>query len=247
MKIQMKTERLDDVASFYNKEACEYDEGYSSVVCKAEDAIVKEILTPIINGSVLDIGAGNGLFCEMFDIDDYFGIELSGLMTLRAKEKYKSKSFSVADMHSLPFRDDSFDSAVSLYGPPSYSLSPEELMTEVLRVVKPGGYVALMPYTLRVGHELDMGGYSTATEKGIEKIFYTEDMLRELMIDLDGVEVFGINYFLNTQERFSEEMKLPQNLSLEKAIEILRREKIYKGMIPPEFARHIIAIGKKRG
>lgn len=241
----MAQERLSKIAGFYNSEAVEYDDGYSSLVCKAEDAFVTEVLKPIMKGSVLDIGAGCGLFCEMFDVEEYQGIELSSLMTRKAKDKF-DKSFMVGDMHRIPFADNSFDTAVSLYGPPSYSLVPEELMEEVTRVVRPGGYVALMPYTLRVGHHLDIGGYSTATEKRIEKIFYTEELARELMRNLQDVRVIGVNYFLNTEIRFAQEMGINNQLTLEQMVDFFRLEQSFVGKVKPEQARHMITIGRKR-
>ncbi len=165
-------------------------------------------------------------------------------MTEQAKAKYPDKDFLVADMHRLPFADASFDSAVSLYGPLSYSLTPEELLSEIQRVVKPGGYISLMPYTLRVGHNLEIGGYSTATEEGIEKIFYTTELLQQLLAPLEEVEVFGINYFLNTYTRFAQAMNLNDEQSLELFIEFLQRENDLRQVLPAEYARHMIGIGR---
>ncbi len=187
LSMSTETARLQKIAEFYDSETGSYDAGYSSDICKAEDAIVAELLSPITYGKVLDIGAGSGLLCEMFDIDDYFGIELSPQMTSQAKKKFPHKNFSIADMHRLPFNSDRFDAVISLYGPISYSLTPEELINEITRVTKPGGTVALMPYTLRVGLNLEIGGYSTATEKSIEKIFYTGKKLKEILSGFENV------------------------------------------------------------
>lgn len=148
--MSIEQDRLRKISQFYDTETENYDSGYSALTCRAEDVVVANILGNFIRGKVLDIGAGSGLLCEMMDIDDYVGIELSPKMTRQAKKKFPDKHFSIADMHRLPFPDDSFDSAVSLYGPLSYSLQPENLLTEITRIVRPGGYVALMPYTLRV-------------------------------------------------------------------------------------------------
>ncbi|MFH1967243.1 MAG: class I SAM-dependent methyltransferase [Patescibacteria group bacterium] len=238
-------EHLQKISQFYDSETSEYDNGYSSLTCKAEDAVVADILRQFISGRILDIGAGSGLLCEMMGGNDYVGIELSPRMTVQEKTKFLNKDFMVADMHSLPFADSSFDSAVSLYGPLSYSLAPEELLKEVMRVVCPGGYIVLMPYTLRVGHNLEIGGYSTAIEKGIEKIFYTANMLQELLSPLEGVQVFGINYFLNTYTRFVRAMNLGDGQSLELFIEFLQREHELREILPAEYARHIIGIGHK--
>ncbi len=67
-------ERLQKISQFYDSETNDYDTGYSSLTCKAEDAIVAGILGQFLEGRVLDIGAGSGLLCEMMDIDDYVGI-----------------------------------------------------------------------------------------------------------------------------------------------------------------------------
>lgn len=241
----IEDERLSKISQFYDTETDQYDTGYSSLVCKAEDAVVADVLRPFINGKVLDIGAGSGLLCEMLDIKDYVGIELSPKMTHQAKVKFPDKDFMVADMHHLPFATHSFDSAVSLYGPLSYSLDPEVLLEEIKRVVKPGGHIALMPYTLRVGNNLEIGGYSTATEPGIEKIFYTEDMLYKLLSSLEDTHVEGINYFLNTYVSFVQAMHLNSEQSLDMFVDFLRREQTLAGLVPPEYARHMIGVGRK--
>lgn len=232
------------ISQFYDSETSDYDNGYSSLTCKAEDAIVAGILGHFLEGKILDIGAGSGLLCEMMDIEGYVGIELSPKMTEQAKTKYPDKNFVVADMHRLPFADCSFDSAVSLYGPISYCLTPKELLSEIQRVVRPGGNIALMPYTLRVGNNLEIGGYSTATEEGIEKIFYTTELLQQLLALLEDVEIIGINYFLNTYTRFAQAMNLNDGQSLELFIEFLQREHDLQQIVPAEYARHMIGIGR---
>lgn len=239
-------ERLRRIAEFYNAETVNYDSGYSNEVCKAEDLIVANVLRENISGAVLDIGAGSGLLCEMLNIEDYTGVEISGQMTSLAKQKFPEKDFTVGDMHKLPFADESFDSVVSLYGPLSYSLAPEELVKEIKRVVRPGGFVALMPYTLRVHHGLDIGGYSTAIEPGIEKKFYTEADLRYLLKDFEEVEVLGVNYFLNTLTRFMEQIGGSQELNRYNFADFLEMEKIFKNVLPAEYARHMMGMGKKR-
>lgn len=240
-----ETERLQKIAQFYDTETDDYDNGYSSITCRAEDAVVADILSRYLKGRVLDVGAGSGLLYEIMDHEEYVGIELSPKMTHQAKLKHPEQPFIVADMHHLPFADESFDSAVSLYGPMSYSLSPEELLGEIVRVVKPGGFVALMPYTLRVGHGLEMGGYSTATEKGIDKVFYTEEQLKELFSrKLENVEVFGINYFLNTYTRFLQAMNYDVDQTIDQFVEFLMNELTLRQQVPAEFARHMIGIGQ---
>lgn len=239
-------DRLKKIASFYDQEAVEYDDGYSTAVCKAEDTIVAEILTPYLKGNVLDIGAGSGLLCEMREVDNYYGIELSLDMTKAGKNKFPTKDFTVADMHNIPFEDQSFDSIVSLYGPISYSLTPEDLITEIARTLKPGGSVALMPYTQRVGQALEMGGFSTATNPEIEKNFYTKEMAEQILANFDNVQVIGINYFLNTEVRFAQEMGIENAWDVDQMVDFLKREAIFKDVLKPEMARHMLIIGTKK-
>ena len=236
--------RLRKIAEFYNSESDRYDGGYSTAVCKAEDTIVKEYLTEIVKGRVLDIGSGSGLLCEMMEISDYTGIELSQNMTRLAKEKFPNKNFLVADMHQLPFETNSFDTIVSLYGPISYSLTPDKLMREISRVLKPGGWVALMPYSLRVQFGLEIGGYSTAIEPGIEKLFYTQENLKGLLNQFEEVQVLGVNYFLNTFTRFLEEMRGNNNPN-DMFYDFLKTEKQFGTLLPAEYARHMIGFGRK--
>lgn len=241
----MANERLNKIASFYNTESSNYDTGYSALVCKAEDVIVSEIIQPYLSGNVLDIGAGSGLLCEIATVDNYYGIELSSGMATLAKSKFPENNFSVADMHKLPFPDNFFDNIISLYGPISYSLTPNELIAEIKRVLKPGGHVALMPYTLRVGHRLEMGGYSTATEKDIEKKFYTKAKAKNLLADFAETKVQGINFFLNTEIRFSEEMQNGDLWTEETMVDFLRKEIYFQDNLKPEMARHMIVTAKK--
>ncbi|MBU1118333.1 class I SAM-dependent methyltransferase [Patescibacteria group bacterium] len=242
----MNKEKLNQLRRYYDSKALDYDKTYSSFICKAEDVIISKILKPIATGKVLDIGSGNGLLCEMLDIDNYTGIELSHEMVNLSNKKYPKKRFITGDMHNLPFKCNTFDSVVSLYGPLSYSLSPKKLITEIIRVVKPNGYIALMPYTKRVQYKLEIIDDSTALNKEIKKIFYTSAMLKKLLSPLESISVVGINYFLNTYNRFSTVIDTRRNLSLKQLIHFLEKETSFCNTIPAEFARHMIGIGEKR-
>jgi ubiquinone/menaquinone biosynthesis C-methylase UbiE len=239
-----EAERLRNISKYYDELTDGYDEGYSNEVCRAEDSVVLDIIRPYLRGKILDIGAGSGLLCDLVNLPGYHGIEISHKMTSEAKAKHPDKHVAVADMHSLPFPDNFFDSAVSLYGPISYSLTPEDLLSEIRRVVVPGGNIMLMPYTLRVGHKIEIGGYSTATEDSIQKIYYTQEQLVELLSPLEGVHVMGINYFLNTFTRFSQIMGLGNDHTAEQLTLFLEKEKSMREILPAEFARHMIGIGK---
>lgn len=239
-------EQLTKIANFYDSETERYDEGYSSLACQAEDIFVHSLIAPHLFGNVLDIGAGSGLLCEMQDIEGYVGIDISSKMVKAAKDKFPSKKFAVADMGSLPYANEYFDTVVSLFGPLSYSLTPESLIKEITRVTKPGGHIILMPYTLRVGKNAGIEGYTTATESEIEKIFYSKQSLKSLLSSLDDVRVLGINYFLNSYINLIESIDGNTSIDVNLLVEFLTAEKLLGGFVSAEHARHMIGIGKKK-
>ncbi len=247
----MKKKKTDNkkhlmtIAAHYNAQAKYYDDVYESVICNAENRAVARILSDIIDGYVLDIGSGSGLLCDLFDIDKYVGVDLSSEMIKIARKKHPDKHFIMADMHALPFEDNSFDTVVSLFGPLSYSTEPENLLQEIMRVSKPGAGIALMPYTLRAGKGLDIGGFSTLLNDDVRKIFYTESSLMKLLSPLDEVKVIGINYFLNTYNKFSSIMfkdTVTSDYFVDRFLEI---DEKFDSILPAEFARHMIGIGIK--
>ena len=67
--------------------------------------------------------------------------------------KQSDVSFSVADMHELPFDDASFDQAL-LFNSLTYSAQPRAALAEAARVLRPGG--KLVAITLHSHHHRDI-------------------------------------------------------------------------------------------
>lgn len=235
---------LTKISKYYDGQIADYDTGYSDAICLAEDFIVQTILQPILGQRVLDVGCGTGLFNTMAQPSEYVGVEISFKMAETARKKYPEKLFIQANQEYLPVADNSFDSIVSLYGPFSYSLSPEQLLAEYWRVLKPGGTFAIMPYTLRVGNNLAVGGYSTATEAAIKKIFYTSALLEKLFAPFENVSIRGINYFGNTFIEFAQVMSLSE-ADYQSLVNLLVAESELSKVVPIEYARHSIVTGNK--
>lgn len=125
------------ISDYYDSQINQYDSGYSEPICQAEDKVVADILRSIIRGRTLDVGCGTGLFLTMLNPDQYLGLEISGKMAEHAKLKYPQSQFLQANQEQIPVKDHSFDSLVSLYGPFSYSLSPEDTLNEFRSVKYP--------------------------------------------------------------------------------------------------------------
>ncbi len=233
------------IASFYNQESGRYDENYGGCMCYLEDEVLMKHLQPLIKGRVLDIGCGTGLLLRYADILDYWGIDISAKMIAKASTKYPDKYFLVSDMHDTPFGPKMFDVIISLYGALSYSLEPWRLIGELNRILRSGGILAVMPYTKRVEHNICLGGYSTATNPDIPKIYYTTEMLNKLFDGwgFESVNIIGINYFAN----FFVEMTLAFQLNYtpEFCQKILSVESDFAKCLPIEYARHALVIAQK--
>jgi len=93
-------------------------------------------------GKLLDIGCGAGDFPEAFN---YYlpnlkitAIDLSKKAIEKAKKRNIKAKFIVASAEKLPFKDNSFD-VVTCFDVLEHVKSPEKMLGEIQRVLKPGG------------------------------------------------------------------------------------------------------------
>lgn len=101
---------------------------------------------------VLDVATGTGhvalaaarRFCDVTGID--YVPELVATADRRARAEGLAVDFRVADAEHLPFPDDSFDYALSAIGV-MFTADHERAAAELVRVVKPGGRIALASWT----------------------------------------------------------------------------------------------------
>jgi len=89
------------------------------------------------NGKWLEVGCGRGLLQDL--VDDYTGLDLASTV-----ESYLHKPFFCAHAESLPFEDRSFDGIWS-YAVLEHVESPDQALSEMRRVLKPGGMLFLAP------------------------------------------------------------------------------------------------------
>jgi len=99
---------------------------------------------PPATGSVLDAGAGTGLFggiLRVLGYEDLVGIDISERMLARAEEKGAYGALHrMALGEPLRFDSGSFAAAVSV-GVFTTNHAPPEALDELVRVVEPGGWV----------------------------------------------------------------------------------------------------------
>ena len=97
-----------------------------------------------LRGTVLDAGAGTGLFGSILRVlgyEDLVGIDISERMLEKASEKYVYRGLHRMVLGDpLGFEDGSFSAAVSV-GVFTTNHAPPEALDELVRVVEPGGWV----------------------------------------------------------------------------------------------------------
>lgn len=95
---------------------------------------------------MLDAGCGTGIFTTDYLAAGAFvtGLDISGQMLHGALEKTSGMPFQAvkADMTYLPFRDNSFDKAVSITAL-EFIEDAEKAVNELFRVTRPGGVVVV--------------------------------------------------------------------------------------------------------
>lgn len=145
-----------------------YEEWFSApigkLVLKFESELVSEFLAPAWGETILDAGCGTGVFTTDFLAAGakVTGVDISVPMLKYALKKTADYAFSAvrSDIRWLPFRDNSFDKAVSIT---ALEFVPEAklVVDELFRVVRPGGWVvvatlnSLSPWAARRRAEAD--------------------------------------------------------------------------------------------
>jgi ubiquinone/menaquinone biosynthesis C-methylase UbiE len=108
----------------------------------------------IENGIILDAGCGPGLLtkelAERSEKNKIVGIDISPYAIKQAKKNcasLKNASFEVATIHKLPFTKNFFDLVVCKDSLHQFPTNPRGALTEMVRVLKPGGMIYI--YDLR--------------------------------------------------------------------------------------------------
>lgn len=132
----------------YNQVAALYDAAFADIKVRQDEwQWLHRHLPPTKDLTVLDIGCGNGaLLSALSDrIKQGAGVDESAGMIERAQTRtaaHKNLSFSTINSPALPFADDSFDVVISLMS--FRYLDWDPLLSEIKRVVKPGGKLLIV-------------------------------------------------------------------------------------------------------
>lgn len=116
--------------------APDYLEGFSGLTLETLPLLIES--AEIEKGDrVLDVGSGPGHICgELVEMGcSAYGVDFSGAMVEIARDKYPGASFQEANAEDLPFKDGTFDSAISNFVV-HHLARPEVVFAEVARVLK---------------------------------------------------------------------------------------------------------------
>lgn len=130
----------DDIADVYDQRYDHRDRGKQYY-----DHIAQAVLSQIgTGGDLLDIGCGTGLFIRRFlkTGGNVTGIDISTGMIRRAAPLFPKVNFVVGNAEFLPFEENTFRSISSLLAF-SYLTRPERTMADCLRILRPGGRLAV--------------------------------------------------------------------------------------------------------
>jgi ubiquinone/menaquinone biosynthesis C-methylase UbiE len=129
------------------------------------DAIFEYGLRP--GASVLDVGTGTGLAAAALVARgcSVTGLDASEVMLGRARGRVPGASFVNGSATDLPFANASFDAATSAQA--FHWFDQERALSELERVVRPGGTVAVWWKALMRGDALNILRQQVATELGL--------------------------------------------------------------------------------
>ena len=103
----------------------------------------KFILQKISNfkGSIIDIGCGSGIYLEKYIGSPKSGIDLSLHLLKKVKKRISGSFFIVGDAETLSFLKPEITDNIICTEVLEHLISPEALISEVYRILNPGGKV----------------------------------------------------------------------------------------------------------
>ncbi len=132
----------------FDAAAKEYDSWYDTALGKhvddVETACAFKWIDALKASHFLDVGCGTGNFSRKLTDKGHqvTGIDISNNMLDIARNKVPEASFYEMDVYDLKFEDNTFDNVISMAAF-EFIEYPDKAITELMRVVKPGGTVII--------------------------------------------------------------------------------------------------------
>lgn len=144
---------IDAVRTSYARWAPVYDKTFGVMTGGGRRRAVDYINN--LTGTVLEVGVGTGLSLERYDTHlEVTGIDFSAQMLAKAREKVSRRGLTHVtalhqmDARALDFPDHTFDIIAAMHVL-SVVPEPQKVMTEIARVLKPGGRAVITNHFVR--------------------------------------------------------------------------------------------------
>jgi SAM-dependent methyltransferase len=168
-------QHLDDAGAFRDFERSAHDEiadGY----CAFFSAVTEYAVEPLLDAAgiraglrVLDVATGPGVVAGRAagrGASPVVGVDLAPRMLELAAAAYPSVEFRQADAEDLPFSAASFDAVVCNFGIGHFP-RPERALAEFVRVLMPGGSVAISWWDVPARHRVNGIFFDAMNEVGV--------------------------------------------------------------------------------
>lgn len=187
----------DSKQQLFDRWAPTYDWLFPSVFYQAIHKRLLDYIELPDHPHILDLGCGTGrlldrLATQFVDLSG-IGLDFSAKMIQQANQcnRYPSRlTYLQANAESLPFADQQFDSVFNTISFLHY-LDPQPVLTEVRRVLRPGGHFYLVDFTTR---------WATAPQRiGISpnsSVWFYSPAVREQLAHQAGFSLVAHHYLL---------------------------------------------------
>ena len=133
---------MSSTESFYNKFSLFYP--VIDLFLQPQKKVLFDGINTLPDGQVLEIGVGNGTHLSLYKKHSVFGIDTSSAMlATAAKKNVNNARLFQMNGEALLFEDRQFDYVV-LCHVIAVVENPEKLLTEIYRVLKPGGTLFIL-------------------------------------------------------------------------------------------------------
>ncbi len=234
---------IDINKSYWDSLANKYNSLYNDQWSILENNYISSKLTEIVyknENRILDLGCGTGLGLELFSQTglriDYVGIDLSNEMIQELKINHSSVTAVEGSMSNLSFfLSNSFDNVISLFTSFSYTDDLKKTVSEIHRVLKPGGKIlvsVISKYSLRRLINFKFGNMEEYKTRGtISKEFseawvFNRSDLKDLFSESNfkDIKVEGYNPFAGIAFLTNRPKSWKFNLWLSKSLPFLSHE-----------------------
>jgi ubiquinone/menaquinone biosynthesis C-methylase UbiE len=161
-------------------------------------------LIPEAKGNVLEIGAGTGVNFDYYIADNIskltiVELEINGIITNKPLNSQINIDYVLGNVEKLPFPDETFDSVVSTLIYCSVD-NPDKALSEVYRVLKPGGKMYFIEHVLpEEKHCKHLVNSLNGTWKRIGKCNVnreTLNIIKKAKFRVESYEQFGKGVFI---------------------------------------------------